>query len=299
VTNPFAAALASGRFVLTADIESPRHAGAAAVERLAGALAGLVDAAVCTDNSAAVARMSPVAVAAIAARYGVTPLIELNGRDRNRLALQSDLLGAAAVGAAGVVCLSGDPPTAGDHPDATPVYDLRSVELLRAVCRLSGGAFLSGAPIRVPPDLVPGAAVAPGDSDDAVARLAAKVEAGAAFVITQIGYDEERFAGWMARVRAAGLHTRVRILAGIAPVRRLAVARYLRERVPGADVPLTVLRRLEAAPDPEAEGVRLAAERLAAVQRTEGVAGAHIMTFGWAAGARRVLAVAAGEGFKR
>jgi methylenetetrahydrofolate reductase (NADPH) len=282
----------SGRFLLTAELECPRGASAANVTRQARAYGRLVDAVNCTDNSAAVARMSPVAAAAIVARSGATPLVQLTCRDRNRLALQSEVLGAAAVGAAGIVCMWGDPPETGNHPEAKGVYDLTTLDLIRAVRTLCDGHFLSGDRVFSPPHLLIGAVITPEDSEASVRNLASKVDAGAVFVQTQIGFDLAVFDAWMLRVRAAGLHRRVRILAGVAPIRRLSVARYLADDVPGVTVPDTVIRRLEDAADPETEGVAIAAERLRAVSRIEGVAGAHIMTFGWVDGVERVLATA-------
>lgn len=287
--NKLAQAFEQSRFVLTAELECPRGASAANVERQARAYGRLVDAVNCTDNSAAVARMSPVAAAAIVARIGVSPLVQLTCRDRNRIALQSDILGAAAVGAAGIVCMWGDPPETGNHPDAKGVYDLTTLELLRAVDGLNHGRFISRDRASSPPDLLVGAVITPEDSDVSVQNLTAKVDAGATFVQTQIGYDLESFDAWMRRVRLAGLHKRVRILAGVAPIRRLSIAQFLANEVPGVTVPDATMERLERAADVEAEGVAIAAERLRAVHRIEGVAGAHIMTFGWIEGVERVL----------
>jgi methylenetetrahydrofolate reductase (NADPH) len=295
MTNAFGQALESGRFVITAELECPRGASAANVQRQARAYAGLVDAVNCTDNSAAVARMSPVAAAAIAARAGVTPLVQLTCRDRNRLALQSEILGAAAVGAAGVVCMWGDPPEVGNHPEAQAVYDLDTLALIRAVRTLADGRFLSGDPVRTPPRLLAGGVVTPADSEAAVENLRGKVEAGVQFVQTQIGFDITVVEAWMRRVVAAGLHERVSILIGIAPVKRLSIARFLRDGVQGVDLSDAVMRRLEQADDVEEEGVRIAAERLCQVREIPGVAGAHVMTFGWIEGVRRVLAAAGME----
>jgi methylenetetrahydrofolate reductase (NADPH) len=288
-SNPLRRAFEARDFVLTAELECPRGASAANVERQARAYGRLVDAVNCTDNSAAVARMSPVAAAAIVARCGLPPLVQLTCRDRNRIALQSDILGAAAVGAAGIVCMWGDPPETGNHPDAKGVYDLTTLDLLRAVAGLNSGRFISGDRVSSPPDLLAGAVITPEDSDASVQNLTAKVDAGAAFVQTQIGYDLATFEAWMRRVHSAGLHERVRILAGVAPIRRLSVARFLANDVPGVTVPHATMDRLERAEDVEAEGVAIAAERLRAVSRIEGVAGAHIMTFGWIEGVERVL----------
>lgn len=280
---------ASGRFVVTCELECPRNASAANVERQAHGYAPWVDAVNCTDNSAAVVRMSPVAAAAIVARMGLAPLVQLTCRDRNRIALQSDALGAAAVGAAGIVCMTGDPPGTGNHPQAKAVFDINTIEWLAALRGLRDGRFMSGDQVRVPPDLLVGGVENPADGERSIGRLAAKVEAGAEFVQTQITFSAEAFAAWMERVRAAGLHERVRILAGITPVRRLAIARYLHDHVPGVTVPAAILARLESALEPEAEGVRVAAEVLRAVRIIPGVAGAHLMTFGWVEGVQRVM----------
>ena len=292
MVNPLARAFDSGRFVITAELECPRGASTANVERQARTYAPLVDAVNCTDNSAAVARMSPVAAAAIAARCGVTPLVQLTCRDRNRLALQSEILGAGAVGAAGVVCMWGDPPETGNHPDAKGVYDLTTPDLLRTVRSLRDGRFLSGNRVYVPPSLLAGAVVTPADNQGAVDNLRGKIDAGAEFVQTQIGFDITVLRAWLQRVCADGLHERAHVLVGVAPIRRLSVAHFLAEHVPGVHVPDAVMRRLEKAADVEREGVRIAAERLAAVRDLEGVAGAHVMTFGWAEGVARVLDVA-------
>lgn len=285
----FREVLASGRFVLTAELECPRGASAAAVARQARAYAGYVDAVNCTDNSAAVVRMSPVAAAAITARNGLTPLVQLTCRDRNRIALQSDILGAAAVGAAGVVCMYGDPPETGNQPDAKPVYDLTTLELLRAVCRLNEGTILSGDRLSSAPSLLAGAVATPEDSEAAVENLRAKIDAGASLIQTQIGYELDTIGAWLARVRAAGLHERAAILLGVAPIRRLSIARYLNDQVPGVSVPERIFRRLEGAADVEAEGVAIAAELLQTVAELDGVRGAHIMTFGWRDGVPRVV----------
>lgn len=283
-------ALAPGRFALLAELECPRNASRANVERQAAALAPYADAVVCTDNSAAVARMSPLAAAAIVARTGVLPLIQLACRDRNRLALQSDLLGAAAVGAAGVICLTGDPPETGNHPGARAVHDLTVVELLRAARGLRAGRFLSEDAARPAPDLVLGCAVNPGEGEHAVERLAAKVDAGADLALTQIVFDAAPFARWMEHVRAAGLHLRARILPSVAVIRRPAVLRFL-EGVPGVVVPAASARRLEVAANPEAEGQALAAELVRALRDVPGLAGVQLMTFGHAESAGRVVAM--------
>jgi 5,10-methylenetetrahydrofolate reductase len=280
---------ASGRFLLTAELESPRNASTASDDRQARGYGPYLDAVNCTDNAAAVVRMSPVAVAALVARSGLAPLVQLTCRDRNRITLQSEALGAAAVGAAGVVCMTGDPPGTGNHPDAKAVFDITSVELMAAIYGLTQGHFMSGDPIDKPPQLLVGCVENPADGERSIGRMAAKLDAGASFVQTQITFDVEAFARWMEMVRAAGLHERARILVGIAPVRRPRTARYLNEHVPGVDVPDAILTRLENAADPEEEGVLVAAEVLRGVRDLAGVAGAHLLSFGWIDGVRRLV----------
>ena len=280
---------ASGRFVYTAELECPRHAAPEAVERQARGFAPYVDAINCTDNSAAAVRMSPIAAAAIVARAGLLPLVQLTCRDRNRISLQSDALGAAAVGAAGIVCMTGDSPGTGNHPEAKAVFDLTSIELMAAVRGLMQGHFMSGEPVEHPPSLLVGCVENPGDGDRSISRLAAKIDAGAEIVQTQITFDAAAFASWMELVRSAGLHERVSILVGIATVRRPSIARYLDEQVPGVSVPKPVLARLAAASEPATEGVRVAAEVLRELRGIPGVAGAHLMSFGWIDGIRRLM----------
>jgi len=280
---------ASGRFLLTAELESPRNASAANVERQARGYGPYVDAVNCTDNAAAIVRMSPVAAAAIVARNGLAPLVQLTCRDRNRITLQSEALGAAAVGAAGIVCMTGDPPGTGNHPDAKAVFDITSIELMSAIRGMTQGHFMSGDPIDRPPSLLVGCVENPADGERSIGRLAAKLDAGAEFVQTQITFDVDAFASWMELVRAAGLHDRARILVGVAPVRRPSIAHYLNDHVPGIDVPPEVMARLEGAADAEDEGVLIAAEVLRACRDIAGVAGAHVLSFGWIDGVRRVV----------
>lgn len=292
--NRFRTALDSGRFLLLAELECPRGASAANVRRQAEAYAPYVDAVCCTDNSAATARMSPVAAASIVAAAGGVPLVNLNCRDRNRLALQSDMLGAAAVGTAGIVCIGGDPPATGDTPDAAPVWDVDAVGLIDAAVGLRGGRFLSGARVASPPDLVIGTVTSTAPDAARMSELARRIDHGAEFVLTQIGYDDAGLTRWLEMVQSAGLSNRARIIIGVAPIRSLAVARFLRERVPDVCLPERVLHRLEQADEVEVEGVRIAAERLRAVRSLTGVGGVQIMTFGWADGVRRVLEAEAG-----
>lgn len=274
--------------LLVAELECPRSGSAANVGRQARAYAPHVTAVACTDNSAAVARMDPLVAATIAARAGALPLVYLTCRSRNRLALRSSLLGAVAAGAAGVVCTTGDDPAGGDQPGATDVSDLDVFELLHLAGTVRGGQFGGEGP----PDLVPGCVVQPEDGERAIERLARKAEAGAVFALTQMVLDTDAFARWMEGVRAAGLHERLRVLAGVAPVRRPGVLRFLREQVGGLTVPEWFGHELEAAPDWEEAAVHLAGRTLRAVLAVPGVGGAYLMTFGWAEGVGRVVRAA-------
>ncbi len=283
------AAFSSSRFVITAELDSPSDASAAHLERQARAYGPYVDAVNCTDNSAAKVRMSPIAAAALVARAGLVPLAQLTCRDRNRIALQSDALGAAAVGAAGIVCMTGDPPGVGNHPEAKAVLDVSSTELMAAVRGLCQGRFMSGDPIARPPDLLVGGVENPADGERSIPRLNAKIEAGAEFVQTQITLDAGAFANWIELLRGAGLVERVRILAGVAVLRRPTMAHYLNDHVPGVTVPDRVMQRLESAADPAEAGVQIAAELLHELRAIPGVDGVHLMSFGWSDGVRRVV----------
>jgi len=282
-------AFSANRFVITAELDSPSDASPAHLERQARAFAAYVDAVNCTDNSAAKVRMCPVAAAALVARAGLLPLVQLTCRDRNRIALQSDALGAAAVGAAGVVCMTGDPPGVGNHPEAKAVLDLNTIELMRAVRGLDQGHFISGDRIARPPDLLVGGVENPADGERSLPRLAAKIEAGAEFVQTQITLDAEAFARWIELLRGAGLADRVRILAGVAVVRRPSTAHHLNDHVPGVTVPQRVFDRLEQADDPAEAGVQIAAELVRELRTIPGVDGVHLMSFAWNDGVRRVV----------
>jgi methylenetetrahydrofolate reductase (NADH) len=286
--------LRSGRFLITAELESPRNSSSTNVRRQARAMAPFVDAIDCTDNSAAIVRMNPTAALALAAPHVRTCLIQLTCRDRNRIALQSELLGAAALGAAGAVCIGGDPPEAGNHPDAKAVYDLSTPELIGIVRGFAGGRFQSGDLLDPAVDLVAGCVENPADGEASIERLAAKVEAGAEFVQTQICFDLDQLEQWLALLKREGLGERVRVLAGIAPIRRPAVARYLTEHVRGVTIPAHLIKRLEGAADAESEGVRIAAELLNAARRLPGLGGAHLLTFGWADGVAKVVEASTG-----
>ncbi|MBI3977814.1 MAG: methylenetetrahydrofolate reductase [Chloroflexi bacterium] len=290
----FATALAAGRFAVTTEVVPPRGFDAEPLRRTARRLRDLVVAANVTDNPGASVHLSALAAAAILQGEGLEPILQMTCRDRNRLALQADLLGAAAFGIHNLLCLRGDPIEHGPEPEAKSVFDLDTVGLLRTAtklrdeCRLLGGERLPAGP-----PFFPGAAETPADPDldNAMARLAAKVEAGALFVQTQLVFDVPAFATWLAAVRARGLHDRVAILAGVGLVRRLETARFLQIKVPGVVVPEAVVERFAAvAPDDrQAVGLRLATETIVALRALPGLRGVHLMPFGWYDGLEAVV----------
>ncbi len=277
-----AAILRSGAFAVTGEIVPPRGGDGAAVTAHARGLVGYVDAANVTDNPTASAHMSPVAAAALVAEAGVEPTLQLTVRDRNRLALVSDLLGAWAVGARNLLCLSGDPIAIGDHPDAAVVNDLDVLRMVRLACRLRHeGLTLDGAEIADPPRYLVGVAEMPLADPYDPARLEAKLDAGADVVWTQIAYDVEELASWADGVRARGVFERAKVVVGVAPLRTAAGARFMDEKLPGVRVPHSFMQALDdAGEDAPALGAELTVGVVKAIAQIPGVAGVHLMGMG-------------------
>lgn len=288
--------LAARKFAVTAEIGPPRGADAAPVSRKAAALRGWVDAVNITDNQSAAVRLSSLAGSLAALAVGVEPIMQLTCRDRNRIALQSELLSASALGVPNVVIMTGDHPRHGDHSDATPVFDLNSTQLLRVAVEMRDrGKLMSGGELKPPPSWFlgavenpPGRAVeddAGRDDEDAVQRatyrLASKIEAGAEFVQTQFVFDLQAFGHWMKQIRDLGLHERCYILAGAGPIRSQRALAHL-TTIPGVFIPDDVIDRLGAvAPEQfRAEGEKLCAEIIAGLAEVPGVAGVHVMAIG-------------------
>jgi methylenetetrahydrofolate reductase (NADPH) len=283
--------LESGQFAVTAEIGPPRGAALAPVAQKAAALRGWVDAVNITDNQSAAVRLSSLAGSVAAASAGVEPIMQLTCRDRNRIALQSELLSAAALGVPNVLIMTGDHPRHGDHADATPVFDLDSFQLLRvATAMRDEGKLMSGGTLKPAPSWLLGAVENPpgqpepdgaGGLDVAAGRLAAKADAGAQFVQTQFVFDVPVFAAWMRRLHDLGLTERCRILAGVGPVRSARALERL-ARIPGVFIPEHVSARLTAA-GPEhirAEGEKLCSELIADLAEVPGLAGVHVMAIG-------------------
>jgi methylenetetrahydrofolate reductase (NADPH) len=293
MTGRFERILGEGTFAVTAEIVPPRNADPEAVRAQARAVRGYADAANVTDSPTSAVHMSPVAGAAIVASEGVEPTIQLTARDRNRIALTGDLLGAWALGARNVLCLTGDPVAAGDDPHAREVHDLAVTELVTLVCRLRDeGRTLSGQAVDPAPRYFAGVADVPLARSYDPGRLEAKLDAGAGFVQTQIVYDTDAIGAWADGVRGRGVFDRASILIGVAPPRSEGSVRFMREHLPGVVVPDEVLHRLQAADDPADEGVRLTVEIIEAVRGIEGISGVHVMGLGHEDAVRRVIEAA-------
>ncbi|TMK84217.1 MAG: methylenetetrahydrofolate reductase [Actinobacteria bacterium] len=280
-----------GVFCVTAEVVPPRSASPEGVTAQARGLVGYADAVNLTDNPTASAHMSVVAGAGLVAAAGLEPVAQVTCRDRNRLGLTSDLLGAWALGARNVLCLTGDPPIVGDHPEAKGVYDLEVTELIGLVHSLrADGRLLSGAQIESPPRFFIGVADVPLAPDYRFDRLERKADAGADFVQTQIVFDVGAFEAWADAARARGILERMFVLAGVAVPRGPKSARYMRRHLPGVLVPDRVVSLLEeAGADAEVEGVRLAVEVVAKLKTIPGIAGIHVMGLGQMGPVRRVI----------
>lgn len=251
-----------------------------------GILKGYADAVNVTDNQTAVVRMSSMASCLILKEMGLDPVLQVTVRDRNRIALQSDVLGASALGIKNILCLTGDHQSFGDHPGAKNVHDIDSVQLIDTLRMMRDEAkFLSGEEIKGAPDVFIGCVENPfADPFDIRAlRLAKKVRAGAQFVQTQCVFNIEKFTRWMEMVRDLGIHNNAFILAGITPMKSPAMARYMKNSVPGMDVPDLLIQRMESVPKDKyrEEGVAICLETIDAVRNIGGIAGIHIMAIEW------------------
>ncbi|MEW5956427.1 MAG: methylenetetrahydrofolate reductase [Chloroflexota bacterium] len=276
--------LRSGRFAITAELNPPDSADPQAVYEAALVLAEVCDAINATDASGANVHMSSVAICALLTRAGYEPVFQVSCRDRNRIALQGDILGAAAMGVKNVLCLTGDDVTAGDQPQAKRVFDFDSIRLLRtATIMRDKGLFLSGRKLEVKPRIFLGAAANPfvQPYEWRPLRLAKKVEAGADFIQTQYCFDVPRLRKFMERVRAMGLHEQVYILVGVGPLRSDKAAEFMRSRVPGVMIPDEIVERLRQTPKEKKveEGKRICIETIQQVREIEGVAGIHVMAY--------------------
>jgi methylenetetrahydrofolate reductase (NADPH) len=278
--------LASGKLAVTSECGPPRGAVPEKVREKGELLRGVVDAVNVTDNQTAMVRMSSFAASVFLKQMGLNPVLQMVTRDRNRLAMQADILGAYSHGIDTMLCLSGDHPHFGDHPMAASVHDIDSLQFIRMVKDMRDeGKFQGGADIENPPKMFIGAAANPfaDPFELRVARLAKKVAAGVDFIQTQCIYNLEKFEKWMEGVRARGLHRKCYILAGITPMKSVGMARYMKNKVPGMDVPDEVVNRMGGvAKEKQAEeGIKICVESIQRLKEVEGVAGFHLMAIEW------------------
>jgi len=276
----------SGELAVTSECGPPRGAVPEKIIEKAKMLKGYVDAVNVTDNQTAMVRMSSFAACVFIKQLGMNPILQMVTRDRNRLAMQADILGAYAHGIDNILCLSGDHPHFGDHPMAANVHDIDSVQFVQMIRDMRDkGKFQGGDDILNPPKMFIGAAANPfaDPFELRVARLAKKVKAGTNFIQTQCIYNLDKFEKWMEGVRDRGLHEKVNIMAGITPMKTVGMAKYMKNRVPGMDVPDELIKRMSGVPkekQPE-EGIKISVEAIERLKAVEGVKGFHIMAIEW------------------
>lgn len=278
--------LAAGHLAVTSECGPPRGAMPDKVREKGRHLLGIVDAVNVTDNQTAMVRMSSLAASVILKQEGLNPLFQMVTRDRNRLAMQADILGAYSLGIDTMLCLSGDHTKFGDHPMAMNVHDIDSIQLIQMVKAMRDESkFQGGAEIKGAPKMFIGAAANPfaDPFELRVLRLAKKIAAGADFIQTQCIFNVDKFEKWMEGVCAKGLHKKCYILAGVTPIKSVGAARYMKTKVPGMDVPQEIVDRMASVPkekQPE-EGVAICVETMERLKKVEGVAGFHIMAIDW------------------
>jgi methylenetetrahydrofolate reductase (NADPH) len=278
--------LSSGGFAVTGELGPPKGTDVSVIERKANLLKGNVDAINITDNQTAIVRMSSIAVGAILHRMGLEPTMQMVVRDRNRIAIQSDIFGAYALGIRNILCLSGDHQKFGNHPTAKNVFDLDSIQLIQTVKLMRDEhKVLGGDEIEGPPQMFIGAAANPfaDPFEYRVIRLAKKAAAGADFIQTQCIYDMGKFERFMQMVRERGLHEKVHILAGVTPLKSAGMAKYMKEKVAGMEVPDEIIDRMKKAGKEKAkeEGLNICVEQIQRLRQVEGVHGIHLMAIEW------------------
>ena len=278
--------LKAGHFAFTGEVGPPRGANVEALREKARHLKGMVDMANITDNQTAMVRMSSWGAALFVKEMGIEPNYQMVCRDRNRLAMQADILGAYAHGLKNLLCLSGDHQQFGDHPQAKGVFDIDSIQLVGMVKKMRDeGKFLGGADIDDPPKMFIGAAANPfaDPFEWRVFRLAKKVQAGADFIQTQCVFNMERMREWIKQANDMGLTEKVYILPGVTPMKSIGMAKYMKNKVPGMDVPDEIIKRLQGVEKKKVanEGIQIACEQIEEFKEMKGVAGVHLMAIEW------------------
>jgi methylenetetrahydrofolate reductase (NADPH) len=278
--------LEQGTFAVTAEVGPPRGSNAESMRAKACQLADYVDAVNVTDNQTAIVRMSSLSACVHLIQIGIEPVMQAVTRDRNRIALQSDILGAYSLGVRNILCLSGDHQTFGSQPEAQNVYDIDSMQLLHSVKGMrEEGKDMSGFQLNGAPAMFIGAAENPfaDPFEYRVIRLAKKIEAGANFIQTQCVYDMARFKEWMFQAREQGLTERAHILAGVTPLKSARMAKYMASKVSGIKIPEAILKRMEGTPKEQAaaEGIKICIESIQELREIKGLHGIHIMAIEW------------------
>lgn len=278
--------LRAGHLAVTSECGPPRGSDPESITKKGALLKDYVDAINITDNQKSTTRLCSMAACIHLKLMGIEPVLQMVTRDRNRIALQSDILGAASFDINNILCLSGDHQSFGDCPEGQNVFDLDSMQLIQTVRHMRDeGKFLCGDAISRPPDMFVGAAANPfaDPFKIRVPRLAKKVAAGAEFIQTQCIYNLEKFEKWMEGIRERGLHEKVYILAGLTPMKSVGMARFMKNRVPGQDVPDEIIDRLAGVPKEKQgeEGIKICLESIERLKEIEGVSGFHIMAIEW------------------
>jgi methylenetetrahydrofolate reductase (NADPH) len=278
--------LEAGQFVVTGECGPPKGADVEKLKKKAEYLVGNVDAVNVTDNQTAIVRMSSIGASAVLVQMGLEPVMQMVCRDRNRIAMQSDLFGAHALGIRNVLCLSGDHQKFGNHPGAKNVYDVDSIQLIDMIRRMRDeGKVQCGEDIDGAPAMFIGAAANPFGDPFAfrVIRLAKKIAAGVDFIQTQCIYNMEKFKTWMRQAVDQGLDQKVHILAGVTPLKSVGMARYMANNVSGIEVPAELIKRIQGAPKEKRaqEGIRICIEQIQQLREIPGVHGIHLMAIEW------------------
>lgn len=278
--------LAAGHLAVTSECGPPRGSDGSVVEEKAAMIRHHVDAINVTDNQTSVVRLCSLASCIRVKQMGIEPTLQMVTRDRNQIALQSDILGAASFDIQNILCLTGDHQSFGDHPTAQNVWDLDSIQLIQMVRKMRDESrFLGGDEIKVPPRMFVGAAANPfaDPFEIRVPRLAKKVEAGVEFIQTQCIFNLDKFEQWLDLARDRGLLEKVYILAGLTPFKSVGMAKYMKNRVPGMDVPDEMVKRMSGVPKEKQadEGVRICVESIERLKENPAVSGFHIMAIEW------------------
>jgi methylenetetrahydrofolate reductase (NADPH) len=277
--------LEKGEFAVTGELGPPKGNDVEVIKKKAEFLRGNVDAINVTDNQTSIVRMSSIATCAILIQMGLEPVMQMVTRDRNRIAIQSDVFGATALGIKNMLCLSGDHQTFGNQTGAANVFDIDSIQLLQCIKIMRDDGMLLGneEEIEGKVNLFIGAAANPfaDPFEFRVVRLAKKVKGGADFIQTQCIYDMERFKEWMRMVRNRGLHEKVHILAGVTPLKSGGMARYMAKNVAGITIPDSIINRMVKAKEAAQEGIKICVEQIEQLRQIEGVHGLHLMAIEW------------------